>query len=168
MTLSHLTVYLGNINLIIGPSLPSGLENKEQKIGEMGTIMVIAGSTASIFAGCILDAVKKFKVVSLACYGITLIMYMVWTYILQQGNLILDFIIAGLLGFFMTGYLPIGFEFASEISWPESEATSSGFLNLAAMLVGAILTPITEKVINSAGVRSANIGTLSKLSFVYT
>merc|ERR1712137_1437539 len=82
---------------------------------------------------------------------------MVWIYMLQQGNLILDFIIAGLLGFFMTGYLPIGFEFASEISWPESEATSSGFLNLAAMLVGAILTPITEKVINSAGVRSANI-----------
>ena len=151
-------IYSGNINLIIGPSLPEGLENKEQKVGEMGTIMVIAGSTASIFAGCILDAVKKFKVVSLACYGITLIMYMVWTYILQQGNLILDFIIAGLLGFFMTGYLPIGFEFASEISWPESEATSSGFLNLAAMLVGAILTPITEKVINSAGVRSANIG----------
>ena len=151
-------IYSGNINLIIGPSLPEGLENKEQKVGEMGTIMVIAGSTASIFAGCILDAVKKFKVVSLACYGITLIMYIVWTYILQQGNLILDFIIAGLLGFFMTGYLPIGFEFASEISWPESEATSSGFLNLAAMLVGAILTPITEKVINSAGVRSANIG----------
>ena len=40
----------------------------------------------------------------------------------------LDFIIAAILGFFMTGYLPIGFEFASEISWPESEATSSGFL----------------------------------------
>ena len=62
----------------------------------------------------------------------------------------------------MTGYLPIGFEFASEISWPESEATSSGFLNLAAMLVGAFLTPITEKVIGEvpqqSTVQTANLG----------
>lgn len=64
----------------------------------------------------------------------------------------------------MTGYLPIGFEFASEISWPESEATSSGFLNLAAMLVGAFLTPITEKIIGDepkpSSVQTANLGNL--------
>ena len=58
----------------------------------------------------------------------------------------------------MTGYLPIGFEFASEISWPESETTSSGFLNLAAMLVGAFLTPIAEAVITKSGTTTANIG----------
>ena len=58
----------------------------------------------------------------------------------------------------MTGYLPIGFEFASEISWPESETTSSGFLNLAAMLVGAFLTPIAEAVISKSGTTTANIG----------
>ena len=33
-----------------------------QKIGEMGLIMIISGSIASVFAGCILDAVKKYKV----------------------------------------------------------------------------------------------------------
>ena len=31
-------------------------------IGEMGLIMIISGSIASVFAGCILDAVKKYKV----------------------------------------------------------------------------------------------------------
>ena len=69
---------------------------------------------------------------------------------------------AALLGCFMTGYLPIGFEFASEISWPESEATSSGFLNLAAMLVGAFLTPIVERIIGEvpeqSTVHTANLG----------
>ena len=73
-------------------------------------------------------------------------------------NLLLDYVIVGILGFFMTGYLPIGFEFASEISWPESETTSSGFLNLAAMLVGAFLTPIAEAVISKSGTTTANIG----------
>ncbi|XP_010767762.1 serine/threonine-protein phosphatase 2B catalytic subunit alpha isoform-like [Notothenia coriiceps] len=31
--------------------------------------------------------------------------------------------------FFMTGYLPLGFEFGVEITYPESEGTSSGLLN---------------------------------------
>lgn len=31
--------------------------------------------------------------------------------------------------FFMTGYLPVGFEFASEVTYPEPEGTTSGILN---------------------------------------
>ena len=34
----------------------------------------------------------------------------------------------------MTGYLPIGFEFAAEITYPESEATSAGLLNVSAQV----------------------------------
>ena len=34
----------------------------------------------------------------------------------------------------MTGYLPVGFEFAAEITYPESEGTSSGLLNAAAQV----------------------------------
>jgi FLVCR family feline leukemia virus subgroup C receptor-related protein len=34
----------------------------------------------------------------------------------------------------MTGYLPLGFEFAVEITYPESEGTSSGLLNAAAQV----------------------------------
>lgn len=37
--------------------------------------------------------------------------------------------------FFMTGYLPLGFEFAVEITYPESEGTSSGLLNASAQVV---------------------------------
>ena len=37
---------------------------KSQKIGDLGLIMIVAGVVASLFAGCILDAVKKFKVCS--------------------------------------------------------------------------------------------------------
>lgn len=32
----------------------------------------------------------------------------------------------------MTGYLPVGFEFAAELTFPESEGTSSGLLNASA------------------------------------
>ncbi|CAC5391656.1 FLVCR [Mytilus coruscus] len=36
--------------------------------------------------------------------------------------------------FFMTGYLPVGFEIAAEITYPESEGTSSGLLNASAQV----------------------------------
>lgn len=34
----------------------------------------------------------------------------------------------------MTGYLPLGFEFAVELTYPESEGTSSGMLNCSAQV----------------------------------
>lgn len=41
--------------------------------------------------------------------------------------------------FFMTGYLPLGFEFAVEITYPESEGTSSGLLNASAQVITLFL-----------------------------
>ena len=49
-----------------------------------------------------------------------------------------------LFRFFMTGYLPLGFEFAAEITYPESEATSSGLLNASAQLFGILCTSFAE------------------------
>lgn len=39
--------------------------------------------------------------------------------------------------FFMTGYLPLGFEYAVELTYPESEGTSSGLLNCSAQVKAA-------------------------------
>lgn len=157
----------GNINKLVTPNLDLTISSAGQAkhAGQMGLIMIIAGSVASLAAGFILDAAKKYKLISLSCYALTFIMYIVWTFTLPMRNLLLDYVIVGILGFFMTGYLPIGFEFASEISWPESETTSSGFLNLAAMLVGAFLTPIAEAVISKSGTTTANIAICVTLFF---
>jgi hypothetical protein len=34
----------------------------------------------------------------------------------------------------MTGYLPVGFEFAAELTYPEPEGTSSGLLNASSQV----------------------------------
>lgn len=36
--------------------------------------------------------------------------------------------------FFMTGFLPVGFEFAAELTYPENEGTSSGLLNTSSQV----------------------------------
>ena len=48
----------------------------------------------------------------------------------------------------MTGYLPLGFEFAAEITYPESEGTSSGLLNASAQ----VRTTMTAVSRHSTGV----------------
>ena len=45
-----------------------------------------------------------------------------------------QYLLCLLYRFFMTGYLPLGFEFAAEITFPESEGTSSGLLNASAQV----------------------------------
>lgn len=55
-------------------------------------------------------------------------------------HIVTTFVMAGLVGFFMTGYLPVGFEFAAEVTYPEPEVTSSGLLNASAQFFGIILT----------------------------
>jgi FLVCR family feline leukemia virus subgroup C receptor-related protein len=42
----------------------------------------------------------------------------------DKESLKVDYIFIGVLGFFMTGYLPIGFEFGAELTYPESEGKS--------------------------------------------
>lgn len=57
----------------------------------------------------------------------------------------------------MTGYLPVGFEFAAELTYPSSEGTSSGLLNASAQLFGIVLTLGMGALMNKLGTFAANI-----------
>jgi MFS transporter, FLVCR family, feline leukemia virus subgroup C receptor-related protein len=90
-------------------------------------------------------------------------------------NIWIAFGTAFLLGFFMTGYLPVGFEFAAELTYPESEGTSSGLLNTSAQVIcfirrykltswfcifkifGIIFTYSQGRLLNTLGVKYSNI-----------
>ena len=72
-----------------------------------------------------------------------------YTFTLPVGYISVVYVTAGLLGFFMTGYLPVGFEFAAEITYPESEGTSSGLLNASAQFFGIIFTIADGKLLNA-------------------
>lgn len=48
----------------------------------------------------------------------------------------------------MTGYLPLGFEFAAELTFPIAESTASGLLNASAQFFGVGMTIAMGKVFN--------------------
>lgn len=57
----------------------------------------------------------------------------------------------------MTGYLPVGFEFAAELTYPEPEGTSAGLLNTAAQVFGITFTMGYAEIFGKYGDIGANI-----------
>lgn len=57
----------------------------------------------------------------------------------------------------MTGYLPVGFEFAAELTYPEPEGTSAGLLNAAAQIFGILFTMLYAEIFDRFGDMGANI-----------
>nr|XP_057947121.1 heme transporter FLVCR2 isoform X2 [Doryrhamphus excisus] len=130
---------------------------EEVNAGRIGLTIVIAGMVGSLICGIWLDKSKTYKQTTLVVYVLSLVGMLVYAFTLNLGHLWLVFITSGVLGFFMTGYLPLGFEFAVELTYPESEGTSSGLLNCSAQIFGIIFTISQGKIIDRWGTLGGNI-----------
>lgn len=129
---------------------------EEVNAGRIGLTIVIAGMAGSLICGLWLDKTKTYKQTTLGVYILSFVGMLAYTFTLNLGHLWVVFITAGVLGFFMTGYLPLGFEFAVELTFPESEGTSSGLLNCSAQIFGIIFTIGQGKVIDKWGTLAGN------------
>ncbi|XP_055086951.1 feline leukemia virus subgroup C receptor-related protein 2 isoform X3 [Periophthalmus magnuspinnatus] len=141
------------LNRIIVEQYPG----EEVNAGRIGLTIVIAGMVGSLICGMWLDKTKTYRQTTLAVYILSLSGILVFALTLPLGHLWLVFVTAGFLGFFMTGYLPLGFEFAVELTFPESEGTSSGLLNCSAQIFGIIFTISQGKIIDKWGTFTGNI-----------
>ncbi|XP_063354184.1 heme transporter FLVCR2 isoform X2 [Pelmatolapia mariae] len=130
---------------------------EEVNAGRIGLTIVIAGMAGSLICGIWLDKTKTYKQTTLAVYILSLIGMLVYAFTLNLGHLWVVFVTAGVLGFFMTGYLPLGFEYAVELTYPESEGTSSGLLNCSAQIFGIIFTIAQGKIMDYWGTLAGNI-----------
>lgn len=135
----------------------------EVEVGWMGLIIVISGMVGSVFCGFILDKTHRYKETTLVVYILSLAGMIAFALALRLAGFWVVFAMAGVLGFFMTGYLPLGFEFAAEITYPESEGTSSGLLNASAQVFGILFTMIGTVVTDAYDDLVTNIGLISTL-----
>ncbi|XP_073349385.1 heme transporter FLVCR1 [Pagrus major] len=135
-----------SVSTLLSQMITACYENQELNAGRIGLTLVVAGMVGSILCGLWLDHTKTYKMTTLIVYTLSFLGMVVFTFTLDLNNIYLVFFTAGALGFFMTGYLPLGFEFAVEITYPESEGTSSGLLNAFAQIFGIIFTLIQGKL----------------------
>ncbi|XP_034245936.1 feline leukemia virus subgroup C receptor-related protein 2 isoform X2 [Thrips palmi] len=125
--------------------------------GNIGLVIVLAGMMGSVVCGVVLDSTGKFKETTLAVYALSLIGMVVYTYSFFTGLIWVVYLASAVLGFFMTGYLPVGFEFAAELTYPEPEGTSAGLLNAAVQLFGILFTMFYGWVFERSGHLYANV-----------
>ncbi|XP_035232010.1 feline leukemia virus subgroup C receptor-related protein 1-like isoform X2 [Stegodyphus dumicola] len=125
--------------------------------GWMGALMVFAGMIGSVLLGALLDKTHKFKEISLFAFITSLLLLIAYTGLIQLNIIWIQFLLFTLLGFIMTGYLPVGFDFGAEITYPESEAMSASLLNASTQIFSIILTIISSGMLQSYGDFSSNI-----------
>ncbi|XP_055924917.1 feline leukemia virus subgroup C receptor-related protein 2-like isoform X2 [Argiope bruennichi] len=129
----------------------------EESAGLMGLIIVLSGMVGSVVCGVILDKTHKFKETTLVVYILSFLGMVSFAVALPFGLLLPLFFVSALLGFFMTGYLPLGFEFAAEITYPEAESISSGLLNMSAQVFGIVFTAGSGALLDQYGDKASNI-----------
>ncbi|KAG8584367.1 hypothetical protein GDO81_008801 [Engystomops pustulosus] len=146
-----------SVSTLLNQMITFHYEGEEVNAGRIGLTLVIAGMIGSVICGIWLDHTKTYKQTTLIVYVLSFIGMIVFTFTLDLGNLTVVFVTGGALGFFMTGYLPLGFEFAVEITYPESEGTSSGLLNASAQIFGILFTLAQGKLTTDYDPRAGNI-----------
>ncbi|KAF5283926.1 hypothetical protein FQR65_LT13687 [Abscondita terminalis] len=131
-------------------------EGAAEDAGRIGLFIILAGMVGSVVCGIILDKFHRFKETTLAVYAFSLIGMIVFTFTLDKG-IELVYVTSAFLGFFMTGLLPVGFELAAELTYPEPEGTSAGLLNAACQIFGIAFTSLYSLIFHQLGDIWANI-----------
>lgn len=108
--------------------------------GRIGLTIVVCGMLGSMLSGIVLDRTHWYKGTTLTVYILSFVGMILYTFTFRFGYISIVYFTSAFLGFFMTGYLPVGFEFAAEITYPASEGTSSGLLNASAQVFGIFCT----------------------------
>ncbi|KAJ9601191.1 hypothetical protein L9F63_000659 [Diploptera punctata] len=129
----------------------------EEDAGRIGLTSVFAGIVGSVTAGIVLDKTHKFKECTLVVYFMGLAGMIAFTFTLTLGHIWILYFAGALLGFFMTGYLGVGYEFAAELTFPIPEGTSSGLLNASSEVFGVLFTLCGGELLDYYGDMATNL-----------
>ncbi|XP_078587851.1 choline/ethanolamine transporter flvcr2a-like [Branchiostoma floridae x Branchiostoma japonicum] len=145
------------ISTLLNQVVLSKYPGEEVNVGRIGLTIVLTGLLGSVLCGIWLDRTRTYKGTTVVVYILSFLCMTAFTFTLDLGYLAVVFVTAGALGFFMTGYLPLGFEFAAEITYPESEGTSSGLLNASAQTFGIALTLFMGYLVNNVSTLAGSL-----------
>lgn len=124
------------LNQMLSPIWPDA----NTLVGRLGLLLVVSGMCGSVIAGYILDKTRMYRLVNASLYTMSLLAMLLFSLTVECRNSVALYLAVILLGYFMTGYLFIGYEMSNEITWPRPESVTAGLLNMSAQvsIVGAI------------------------------
>ncbi|KAG7188877.1 hypothetical protein KM043_008483 [Ampulex compressa] len=126
-------------------------ENGEEDAGRIGLAMIITGMFGSVSFGIILDKTHRYKETTVVVYLLTFCGQMLFAVVTFLEVKWMVYLSAIFHGYFMSGYVALGYEICAEYTYPESEGIASGVLNVTNNVYGIILVIIFGRVLQSYG-----------------
>ena len=124
-----------SVSTLLNQMLARTWPQPDDLAGTSGLLIVVSGMAGSVMCGQLLDRTHAYKLIIVSIYFMSLVSMAAFALVLRLTSSQWILCAAStLLGFFMTGYLPLGFEFAAEITYPQSANTPAGLLNLSAQV----------------------------------
>lgn len=131
--------------------------NSEQDAGNIGVVIVLTGILGSIIFGFIMDTMHRYKETAVWVYSLTAVSCFLFALSLESGSKKLLYVASIVMGFFMTGLQPIGFELASELTFPEADGPVAGILNISTQIFGIIVTVAVSMLQGNFGDFAGNL-----------
>lgn len=124
------------LNQIVMNYFPDG----ETDAGRIGLALILLGLLGSMVFGYLLDSMHKYKATAVWACRLSALTLIIFALALETRSKKLVSVASVFLGFFMTGFQPIGYEFASELTFPEPDGPVSGIMNISTQVFGIVIT----------------------------
>jgi MFS transporter, FLVCR family, feline leukemia virus subgroup C receptor-related protein len=128
----------------------------EAEIGYLGATLILAGVIGAIVSGDYLDRTqqqsqshRRVSIVLLVGSLVAMTLFDFSRAVLPLHRC-LAYLATGLVGCFITGFMSVGFEYGTAISYPADEAAVAGVMNVAAQIGGWILVAIGGSMMTPA------------------
>jgi MFS family permease len=110
--------------------------------GLIGGVTILGGIFGAVILGALSDKTGKRKPFMILAM-ISAIPLLILMYYME--NLIVVFLVAGVLGFLLISSLPIGLTYGADITYPVPEETSTGVLMLIGQISGILFVFLPDK-----------------------
>ncbi|XP_050080439.1 feline leukemia virus subgroup C receptor-related protein 2-like isoform X1 [Anopheles maculipalpis] len=119
--------------------------------GRIGLSLIVLGLIGSMVFGYLLDTSHKYKATAVWLCRLSAVTLVIFALALESRSKKLLAVASVFLGFFMTGFQPIGYEFASELTFPEPDGPVMGILNISTQIFGIVITLMISGIQNVLG-----------------
>ncbi|XP_035903394.1 feline leukemia virus subgroup C receptor-related protein 2-like isoform X2 [Anopheles stephensi] len=119
--------------------------------GRIGLALIVLGLIGSMVFGYLLDTSHKYKATAVWVCRLSAVTLIIFALALESRSKKLLAVASVFLGFFMTGFQPIGYEFAAELTFPEPDGPVMGILNISTQIFGIVITLMISGIQNVLG-----------------
>ncbi|XP_066138274.1 uncharacterized MFS-type transporter C09D4.1-like [Euwallacea fornicatus] len=171
--LLHTSAYAINIGvfstliILLSELVNAHFESAAEDAGRMGFCLLVFGVIGCVGFGFYLDKTHRYKESCIFLFASAITCIIALTVALQQSSLIASYIFCSILGIVINPYIPVGFEFGIELTYPSDEGTVAGFLFATSQITSSVFG-ICVAQINSYAGSLATLGTLAALMVVGT